>query len=68
MRVCLYQKSVCKVYRTEGVYCRFIQYVSISVFAKTLPIKDSASENLRKFGAFSGVLRDRNKGRLLQKC
>jgi len=21
MCVCLYQKSVCKVYRTEGVYC-----------------------------------------------
>ena len=23
MCVCLYQKSVCKVYRTEGVYCRY---------------------------------------------
>ena len=25
-------KSVCKVYRTEGVYCRYIQYIRISVF------------------------------------
>ena len=25
--VCLYQKSVCKVYRTEGVYCRYKQYM-----------------------------------------
>ena len=33
MYVCLYQKSVFKVYRTKGVYCRFIQYVRISVFA-----------------------------------
>jgi len=32
MCVCLYQKSVCKVYRTEGVYCRYIQYIRISVF------------------------------------
>ena len=32
MCVCLYQKSVCKVYRTEGVYCRYIQYIRISEF------------------------------------
>ncbi len=32
MCVCLYQKSVCKVYRTEGVYCKYIQYIRISVF------------------------------------
>ena len=34
---------------------------------KTFLIKDSASENLRKFDAFSGVEKDRNKCRLLQK-
>ena len=27
MRVCLYQKSVCKLHQTEGVYCRYIQYI-----------------------------------------
>ena len=32
---CLYQKSVCKVYRTKDVYCRFIQYVRISVFVQS---------------------------------
>ena len=36
MRVCLYQKSVCKVYRTEGVYFRYIQYyLRISVFVQS---------------------------------
>ena len=35
MCVCLYQKSVCKVNRTKGVYCRFIQYIRISVFAQS---------------------------------
>ena len=35
MCVCLYQKSVCKEYRTEGVYCRYIQYIRISVFVQT---------------------------------
>ena len=35
MYVCLYQKSVCKVYRTEGVYCRYIQYIRISVFVQS---------------------------------
>ena len=35
MCVCLYQKSVCKVYRTKGVYCRFIQYVRISLFVQS---------------------------------
>ena len=33
--VCLYQKSVCKGYRTEGVYCRYIQYIRISVFVQS---------------------------------
>jgi len=45
MCVCLYQKSVCKVYRTEGVckvyrtegvYCMYIQYyLRISVFVQS---------------------------------
>ena len=35
MCVCLYQKSVCKVYRTEGVYYRYIQYIRISVFVES---------------------------------
>ena len=35
MCVCLYQKSVCKVYRTEGVYLRDIQYIRISVFVQS---------------------------------
>ena len=35
MCVCLYQKSVCKVYRTEGVFCRYIQYMGISVFVQS---------------------------------
>ena len=26
--VCLYQKGVCKVCRIEGVYCRYIQYIT----------------------------------------
>ena len=34
MCVCLYQKSMCKEYRTEGVYCRHIQYIRISVFVQ----------------------------------
>ena len=34
MYLCLYQKSVCKVYRNEGVYCRHIQYIRISVFVQ----------------------------------
>ena len=32
MCVCLYQKSVCKEYRTEGVFCRYKQCIRISVF------------------------------------
>ena len=32
MCVCLYQKSVWKEYRTEGVYRRYIQHIRISVF------------------------------------
>ena len=35
MGVCLYQKSVCKVYRTEGMYCRYIQYIRILVFVQS---------------------------------
>ena len=35
MCVCLYQKSVCKVYRTEGVNCRYILCIRISVFAQS---------------------------------
>ena len=35
MYVCLYQKSVCKEYRTEGVYCRYKQYTRISVFVQS---------------------------------
>ena len=31
MCVCLYQKSVCKEYRTEGVYWSYIQYIRFSV-------------------------------------
>ena len=31
MCVCLYQKSVCKFYRTESVYCRYKQYIRILV-------------------------------------
>ena len=38
MCVCLYQKSVCKVYRTEGVYCMFIQYIGISVFVQSMRV------------------------------
>ena len=30
---CLYQKSACKEYRTEGVYCRYILRKRISVLA-----------------------------------
>ena len=26
---------VCNVYRTEGVYCRYIQYIRISVFVQS---------------------------------
>ena len=33
--VCLYQKIVCKVYRTEGVYTVGIQYIRISVFLQS---------------------------------
>jgi len=33
--VCLYQKSVCKVYRTEDVYCRYIHYIQIPVFVQS---------------------------------
>ncbi len=29
------QKSVCKVYRTEGLYYRYIQYIRISVFVRS---------------------------------
>jgi len=35
MHVCLYQKSACKEYRTEGVYCRYMQYIRISVFLQS---------------------------------
>jgi len=32
MCVCLYQKSVCKVYRTEGVYCRvYIVHTNLGI-------------------------------------
>ena len=34
MFACLYKKSVCKKYRTKGVYCRYIQYIRISVFVQ----------------------------------
>jgi len=33
MCACLYQKSVCKEYRTEGVYFRYILRKRISVLA-----------------------------------
>ena len=33
--VCVCTKRVCKVYRTEGVYCRYIQYRRISVFVQS---------------------------------
>ena len=35
MCVCLHQKSVCKDYRTEVVYCRYIQCTRISVFVQS---------------------------------
>ena len=35
MYVCLYQKSVCKQYRTKGVYFRYIQYIRISVIVQS---------------------------------
>ena len=35
MCVCLYQKNVCKEYRTEGVNCRYIQYIRILVFVQS---------------------------------
>ena len=35
MCVCLHQKSVCKDYRTEVVYCRYIQFTRISVFVQS---------------------------------
>ena len=35
MGVCLYHKSVFKVYHTEGVYCRYIQYIRISVVVQS---------------------------------
>jgi len=30
--MCVCSKSVCKYYRTECVYCMYIQYIRISVF------------------------------------
>ena len=35
MCVCRYQKFVCKEYRTEGVYFRYIQYIRISVIVQS---------------------------------
>ena len=35
MCVCVCTKRVCKVYRTEGVYCRYIQYIRILVFVQS---------------------------------
>ena len=35
MCVGLYPKSVCTVYRTKGVYCRYMQYIQISAFVKS---------------------------------
>ena len=44
MGVCLYQKSVCKVYRTEGVYCRYI-YVHTNLGICTVVIVNCLLKN-----------------------
>ena len=33
--VCVSVPKECKVYRTEGVYCRYIQYIRILVFVQS---------------------------------
>ena len=41
MYVCLYRKTVCKEYRTEGGYCRYLPYIRISIFVH---VKESTSQ------------------------
>ena len=55
--------SISKSNCTRIAYC-VKSAKMIWINAKTLLIKDRASENLRKFDAFSGVVKDRNTCRL----